>query len=333
MKKIAALILALSMIFVMCGCASSDYKKAVALYNEKNYEAAKESFIALGSFENSEEFVASCDANINYAKAIALFEAGSYVEAAEIFEGLGEFKDSAGRAVDCEFLIDIEASIINRRAQNAKNTDYTTLTNTELSYVGKYESAAFHDASLKKYAKAYIKGLNDQKDALKIPTYKSEHQIAWSSGKLERMEVLSGLYHDFGLLKDDHEFIATYVSDLDHQRNYVEALKAIDKDLHEQLDDIGFDYVDRYYFSATYKNNTKYDFDLTFQFTFYNVDSKLLTEDATIESLISQGTRLDDSTNYSDAIKSGSTTILKFYQPVSNWTICEFFWTISDITE
>lgn len=60
MKKFLALILALSMVFALCGCAGSDYKKAVSLFEEGEYEQAKELFVALKDYEDSEEYVRKC---------------------------------------------------------------------------------------------------------------------------------------------------------------------------------------------------------------------------------------------------------------------------------
>lgn len=333
MKRTIVVILSLLLAAALCGCGEQKaYEEASSLLEAGEYEAAVEAFAKLGDYEDSAEKLANAENRLAYNAAAALAEAGDYTAAAEAFEKIGNFEDSAGKAVDCRFLNDIQASILNRRDQNARNTDFTTLTNTELSFMGKYKDASFADPALKKYADDYLKGLNDQKEALKISTDKSEYQIAWTEGLVERYDVLNGLYQDYGLLKDDNEFIATYVMDYDNQKAYLQALKEIDSDLHEQLDEITFDYVDAYHFGAPYTNNTKYDFDISVKFTFYKVDNKLITEDDDFESLVAKGTRLDESTNYFDAIKAGSSTQLKFYQPVRNWNVCEFFWTISDVT-
>lgn len=67
MKKLVALLLALSMVFALCGCSSSDYKKAKGLYDEGNYEEAKALFEKLGDYEDSKTYAQSCEIEAKYA--------------------------------------------------------------------------------------------------------------------------------------------------------------------------------------------------------------------------------------------------------------------------
>ena len=57
MKRVIALILVLSMVFALCGCSSRDYKKAVSLFEEGEYEQAKELFIVLEDYKDSREYL------------------------------------------------------------------------------------------------------------------------------------------------------------------------------------------------------------------------------------------------------------------------------------
>ncbi|MBQ9986541.1 MAG: hypothetical protein IJP38_09600 [Oscillospiraceae bacterium] len=52
-KRIAAFILALVMVFTLTGCKSSDYKKAMALFDEGNFSEAQAAFEALGDYKDS----------------------------------------------------------------------------------------------------------------------------------------------------------------------------------------------------------------------------------------------------------------------------------------
>lgn len=331
MKRFLALLLVFLMVLPLCGCSSSDYKKAVALYEAEDYEGAKALFDALGDYEDSAKYAADCAQVLDYGKALSLYDAGSYEEAALLFEALGEYQDSVKRAVDCRFLLDIAASILNRRDQNAKNTDFLTLTNTELAYLEKYRSASFFNSELKRLSTDYLAGLDQQKAALDLAKDTSDYQIEWQDGMMKRYRVLNDLYQNFGLLKDDMEFVATYVTNLQKEEDYLAALKAIDEDLHAQLDEYWFDGVDSYHFSAKYTNNTPYTFDVTVYFVFYTVDTSKVSPDDDFETLVANGTRVGESTNVFSAIRSGSENTLKFYQPIRNWHVCEFHWLISDI--
>ncbi len=309
------------------------YIGAQSLMDAGEYEKAAEAFTALGDYEDSAEKAKAAENKHQYIEAQSLMDAGEYEKAAEVFTALGDYEDSAEKKNDCSFLTDIRASILNRRDQNARGTDYSTLTNTELSYVGKYSSATFADSTLKGYALDYIQGLNDQKAALKVSTDKSEYQIKWRTGMVERYEVLCKLYEEYGLLKDDHEFIGTHVTNLENEQEYLNALCQIDEDLNSQLDGIMFDYIDNYHFGATYVNHTNYSFDMTVKFSFYQVDENKISDDMSFDEQIANGMRLGESTNYINSIKAGSTNYLKFYTPTSDWNQCEFFWTISEIVK
>lgn len=81
MKKIVGVILSLAIIGTLAGCDSSDYKKAVSLYESGNYLEAMERFEALGDYENSRDLLNQC--RYDYAKM--LFENGDYVNAREQF--------------------------------------------------------------------------------------------------------------------------------------------------------------------------------------------------------------------------------------------------------
>ena len=89
MKKIVAVILSLAIIGTLAGCDSSDYKKAVSLYESGNYLEAMERFEALGDYENSRDLLNQC--RYDYAKM--LFENGDYVNAREQFLIAGQSEE------------------------------------------------------------------------------------------------------------------------------------------------------------------------------------------------------------------------------------------------
>lgn len=91
MKKIIAIILTLVMVLTLTACDSSDYKKAMGLYEEGDYVSARAMFVELADYENSPEMVKECD----YGIAVETYENGNLLEALEQFKALGDFKDSA----------------------------------------------------------------------------------------------------------------------------------------------------------------------------------------------------------------------------------------------
>lgn len=49
-KVVSIVLSAVMMVFSLSGCASSDYRKACALYDAGEYEAAAESFLLVGDY-------------------------------------------------------------------------------------------------------------------------------------------------------------------------------------------------------------------------------------------------------------------------------------------
>lgn len=70
MKKIVALLLVLTMALALCGCSSSDYKKAQEMFEQGQYEEAQAIFESLGDYEDSKEQASNCKVKIS----IGLFD-------------------------------------------------------------------------------------------------------------------------------------------------------------------------------------------------------------------------------------------------------------------
>ena len=103
MKKtssfILVLILATALLLTGCGGKGSDYKKAMALYEEGQYLEAADQFAALGDYEDSQEMVKAC----RYEGAKVLLSEGSYDEAKNLFAELGSYEKSADYVLECDY--------------------------------------------------------------------------------------------------------------------------------------------------------------------------------------------------------------------------------------
>ena len=77
----------------------NNYKKAEALLEEKDYDAAKQKFADLGGYKDAEEKVNECD----YRNASDELEAGNYEEAKAIFTELSDYKDSEDMVTECDY--------------------------------------------------------------------------------------------------------------------------------------------------------------------------------------------------------------------------------------
>lgn len=97
MKRVIALFIALMIAFTLSGCNSTDYKKALALYEKGDYLAARELFEELDGYEDSADQINAC----NYQLALECMEDGEYEQAKEMFIALGKFEDSPVKANEC----------------------------------------------------------------------------------------------------------------------------------------------------------------------------------------------------------------------------------------
>ena len=99
LSKALALVLILSILLSMTGCEALDYRKAVEQYNIGNFDAAAQSFSALGDYEDSRELAVLSQ----YWAALTRMEKGKVSEALPLFLELGIYEDSAQRAVECRY--------------------------------------------------------------------------------------------------------------------------------------------------------------------------------------------------------------------------------------
>lgn len=115
--KLLALVMTVCMLMaLLTGCDTLDYRKAVQLYNNRQYDAAIELFHELGDYEDSAAlFTAS-----HYWAAMERMDAGNYAEALPRFLKLGDYEDSAARAMECKYQMGIQA-IAEARYSDAEN--------------------------------------------------------------------------------------------------------------------------------------------------------------------------------------------------------------------
>ena len=99
LSKALALVLILSILLSMTGCEALDYRKAVEQYNIGNFDAAAQSFSALGDYEDSQNLAVLSQ----YWAALTRMEKGKFNEALPLFLELGNYEDSAQRAIECRY--------------------------------------------------------------------------------------------------------------------------------------------------------------------------------------------------------------------------------------
>ncbi len=106
MKKITAIILAevIVMAFTLSGCDSSDYKKAMELYNEGNYTEAAAMFEKLGDYEDSAKMLDICTNEAKLIEADELLKAGDTEAVKAILDEVGGYEGATDMITAYKFV-------------------------------------------------------------------------------------------------------------------------------------------------------------------------------------------------------------------------------------
>jgi len=86
------------------------YTSAAALLDSGEYEEARDGFLALRDFDDSEEQADYCQSMLDYITAQELMDDGEYESARDMFLALGRFKHSRNRAEQCQTMLDYLAA-------------------------------------------------------------------------------------------------------------------------------------------------------------------------------------------------------------------------------
>ena len=104
-RSFLLVILVLLLFVSMAGCEDLDYRDAIRLYNDGDYEAAAEIFYALGDFEKCPELYTDCQ----YWIAVDLAEEGNFEKALPRFWKLGDYRNSPQWVTECKYQIAVAA--------------------------------------------------------------------------------------------------------------------------------------------------------------------------------------------------------------------------------
>lgn len=126
MKRCVVMVMVLALL--LTGCGNSDYKKAMALYEEGKYGEAIVIFRELGDYEDSAEKVSECQ----YGLAVNAYEDEDYSTALNYFTALGNYKDCAEKVLACQYGLAVNAY---------ENEDYVTALELFAS-LGNYSDSA-----------------------------------------------------------------------------------------------------------------------------------------------------------------------------------------------
>lgn len=140
MKKVWILTIVLLMSFALSACNSADYKKAMELYNEKNYTEAKTLFTELGDYEDSALMVLKCDYNV----ARTLYEKDDLVSAVKLLAEMPEYMEAT----------DLLHKIMYDQANDGLMPEIETAT----KHFSNYTNAVFNEFRTEAFLTVYSNG-------------------------------------------------------------------------------------------------------------------------------------------------------------------------------
>lgn len=262
--KIILPILLISFLFSACQTTQNKYDCAVKCMDQADWDSAIEYLTDL-NYENSKELLNECNMH---------------------------------KCADYDFLNDMSISLMKRYEKAEKTNDLGNCIEIEIVSIQKYKELEFFDKELQRIALSYIEGVEIEKESL--TENDGEKQLKKEEGYVKRLNALKELTDEYNFLSDNIEYRAAYYNKVDEANKNYKALKAIEEDIGKQLKDgLVADYVDEYTARIRLKNNTKYAYDLTVYFTFYN----------------KKGTIVETTTEYYDNVKAGKSVNLDFYFP------------------
>ena len=112
LKKFLCLVLSIILVLSLSACDSSDYKKAMELYESGDLDGAITAFSVLGDYEDSADMVLK----IKYEKAGQYYKDAYYEDALKIYEELGDYENSVSRIEMCNK--ELEEKALNKSIED-----------------------------------------------------------------------------------------------------------------------------------------------------------------------------------------------------------------------
>lgn len=181
MKKIRILAIVLVCMLALCGCDSNDYEEAMDLYEQGKYKEAKEIFLALDTYKDSEAMAEKCEIECSVEECIKLidklcidsstdyysvrFSLEEYQDAFSKYYGLPQ--EHKSRITNADKLLSMEKEYEQCCAEEKiKQQVLAEATNVVKGYISRYAAASTYRVSSEK--EHYIFLYWDENDPSKV---------------------------------------------------------------------------------------------------------------------------------------------------------------------
>lgn len=275
-------------LYSLCGCTSKTEIDATSSTVDSVSDEISQYNKGVKSMKNND-----WDDAIKYFSDIQYKDSSVLLEKCKKEKGMHENSDY-------DFLETMSKSIMKRYEASEENDDREKCIEIELEMIGDFKNKTFYDLELKQLADDYIDGVEIEKKSLTETD--GNKQLKYYEGHAKRFKTLKKLTDNYGLLNDNIDYKTNYYNQADKEIEYYTAYKEIEADLKEQFgENVLCDYVDDVTSRIRIKNNTKYDYDMTIHFVFYDGDDTIVETNEV----------------YYEDIKAGKKYNLDFYFPIN----------------
>lgn len=220
-KRRISICLCLVVALLLCGCRSTDYEKAVSLFESGKYDEAETAFSALNDYKDSADYLA----DIPYQKALLLFKSAQYDLARDAFSALADYKDSADYVKQCNY--ELAKALFEAKDYDAAEEAFSALSGyadaadylADIPYQRAQQLLAQGDYAAAERAFALLDDYKDSKKMVK----ETKYQAGLSALEAQDFDTAERLFEELGDYRDS----AYMINDVRNTRTYTQAEQAL----------------------------------------------------------------------------------------------------------
>jgi hypothetical protein len=215
---------------------------------------------------------------ISYTYGVEEVYCGNYSEARHCLEGLN-YQDSELILNDISFLEDLEEIVNYNLDRNFENTDYIETAKFSLNKLHKYKTTEFYTAGLDGMFNRYIEGLER---IIASPDYETPASIQYEiiAGQYYCDYVVVELHDKIGFMQNSSEYAEVFTDLISREEAMLTAFEELNEKGHIPTRNGEFWYSQ---VKLYLRNDTKYRFDQTYVFSFYDYNGDKLLETVTVD--------------------------------------------------
>lgn len=287
LKKVVSVTLLLSLVFTLSGCGEKKkYDEAMSLYNSGDFRAAANIFEELGTYEDSETMLQSCEYELTVDR--------QFIWA--LSQGIHEGFTLATKNVQEAETVTVDGKELTVGNDYPEETYYEA----ELDGLVEFKTATFENQELQEKALKYIAALEEGIEAQKyVDVDYSKYTEMTNEVYAVRATLLSDFYNNYDMKVSD--------IDMDSLQSFFDSADAI-QEQQDKDNEIKELFINNFKYTAELVENEfgYYNYDVKYEFA---NDSSYSIEDLYVEFYYfnSDGSKTDDSCGFLEDVQPGKT--------------------------